>query len=130
MPSQDLPSVIFYFVIHSTFFLESDREKRDGKGFSLWESMNQHYIVPSRGLALLVLSLFPLSEVKDAELGTGRVILVQLFYQTDEFCFTLPVSLWLQERSNQVLMLATGKYTEFECSNRGQFPVKEPCKVA
>lgn len=42
-----LNSVIFYFVTHLAFFLESDREKNDRKGFSLWGSMNQLYIVQS-----------------------------------------------------------------------------------
>lgn len=127
VPSQNLPSVILYFVIHLAFFLESDKEKRDRNGFSLWGSMIQHYVVPSWVLALLVISLLPLSEVQVAELGTGRVILVQVLPYWWILLYSA-LSLWLQERSNQDLMLAAGKYWVWVFYPRVKELWKQPVK--
>lgn len=61
--------------------------------------MNQHFFVPSQVPALLlVIYLLQLSEFCAAELGTGKVILVWLYYQILlNSILLLQVNLWAQK---------------------------------
>lgn len=67
--------------------------------------MNQHNIVPSQVLALLLLIyLLQLADFYIAELGARKVILVQLYYQIQlNSILLLQVNLWAQKnrRRNQ-----------------------------